>query len=68
MFVFKEEEKLTNSSIAKDSSDDDSVLGTPIELDMQGTVMNHGNPKNKLRFRSRLFKEGRFFFFFFFYI
>lgn len=68
VFVFKEEEKLTNSSIAKDSSDDDSVLGTPIELDMQGTVMNHGNPKNKLRFRSRLFKEGRFFFFFFFYI
>lgn len=63
VFVFKEEEKLTNSSIAKDSSDDDSVLGTPIELDMRGTVMNHGNPKNKLRFRSRLFKEGRFFFF-----
>ncbi|KAK9191159.1 hypothetical protein WN943_019770 [Citrus x changshan-huyou] len=51
------EEKLTNSSIAKDSSDDDSVLGTPIELDMRGTVMNHGNPKNKLRFRSRLCKE-----------
>ncbi|ESR50615.1 hypothetical protein CICLE_v10033574mg, partial [Citrus x clementina] len=24
---------------------------------MRGTVMNHGNPKNKLRFRSRLFKE-----------
>lgn len=57
VFVFKEEEKLTNSSIAKDSSDDDSVLGTPIELDMRGTVMNHGNPKNKLRFRSRLCKE-----------
>ncbi|KAH9771183.1 hypothetical protein KPL71_012613 [Citrus sinensis] len=49
--------KITNSSIAKDSSDDDSVLGTPIELDMRGTVMNHGNLKNKLRFRSRLFKE-----------
>ncbi|KAH9706688.1 hypothetical protein KPL70_012304 [Citrus sinensis] len=57
ILLASDEEKLTNSSIAKDSSDDDSVLGTPIELDMRGTVMNHGNPKNKLRFRSRLCKE-----------
>ncbi|KAH9771191.1 hypothetical protein KPL71_012613 [Citrus sinensis] len=56
-FILLAGRKITNSSIAKDSSDDDSVLGTPIELDMRGTVMNHGNLKNKLRFRSRLFKE-----------
>ncbi|KAH9706684.1 hypothetical protein KPL70_012304 [Citrus sinensis] len=44
ILLASDEEKLTNSSIAKDSSDDDSVLGTPIELDMRGTVMNHEGP------------------------
>lgn len=52
-FVLKMEEKVTDSSIGKLSLADDSVLVTPIELDMRGNVVDHANPKKKLRWRSR---------------
>lgn len=63
VFVLKKEEKVTDSSIGKLSLADDSVLVTPMELDMRGNVVDHANPKKKLRWRSRQVKEGGFFFF-----
>ncbi|KAJ4721102.1 Toll/interleukin-1 receptor (TIR) domain-containing protein [Melia azedarach] len=63
VFVFKEEAKVTESSvqalsITKLFSDNISVHSTPIELDLSGVNLNHANTTNNLRSRSRQVKEA----------
>ncbi|KAJ4721441.1 Toll/interleukin-1 receptor (TIR) domain-containing protein [Melia azedarach] len=63
VFVFKEEEKVSDSShenlpTAKFSSINDSVLNSPIEVDLRGSTVDHANSVNNLRLRSRQVEEG----------
>ncbi|KAJ4721447.1 Protein kinase-like domain, Concanavalin A-like lectin/glucanase domain protein [Melia azedarach] len=63
VFVFKADEKVTNSSVedfsnVKFLSPNDSAVSSPIELDLKGSTVDHANSRDNLRLRSRQVKEG----------